>query len=139
MHCTVGSTQSRAVICNNAAKSYREVGSKPRQGSQGVSILGSRLWSARPGCRLWEVDTETGAVLATRQYRYSVQCSGFKYFATWNGLLVFLIGWGPVSRDFADPKVIYTECMATSLYLYAWSANLLLNLRNVSQIKIEML
>ncbi len=65
----MGSTESRAVICNNLLKSYREVGSKPRQGSQGVTLLADRLWSARPGCRLWEVDTTTGAVLATRQYR----------------------------------------------------------------------
>ena len=60
---------SRAVICNHVLKSYREVGSRLRQGGQGVSLLAGRLWAARPGSRLWEVDSQTGAALATRQYR----------------------------------------------------------------------
>ncbi|XP_023334981.1 uncharacterized protein LOC111706355 isoform X2 [Eurytemora carolleeae] len=65
----VCSTLTRAVVCNHKHKSYREIGSKLRQGKQGVAVHGGRVWSARPGCRLWEVDVVTGNVLATRQYR----------------------------------------------------------------------
>ena len=63
------STLTRAVICNHIHKTYREIGSKLRQGVQGVAVQGGRVWSARPGCRLWEVEETTGNVLATRQYR----------------------------------------------------------------------
>ena len=65
----VASTQTRAVVCHTQVRGYREVGTKARQGGQGVALLGRRLWAARPGCRLWEVEVEGGAVVSTRQYR----------------------------------------------------------------------
>ena len=65
----VASTCTKCVICNISLKTFREVGSKPRQGEQGVAILERETWAARPGCRIWEVDQETGAVLSTRQFR----------------------------------------------------------------------
>ena len=51
----VASCLTRAVVCELETRSYREVGSRLRQGGQGVALLGGRLWAARPGCRLWEV------------------------------------------------------------------------------------
>ena len=65
----VASTLSRAVVCHLRLKTFQEVGSKARQGEQGVAFAAGRLWAARPGCRLWEVDQETAAVVSTRQFR----------------------------------------------------------------------
>ena len=65
----VVSTFTRAVVCNLCLKTFQEVGSKARQGEQGVALAAGRLWAARPGCRLWEVDKETAAVVSTRQFR----------------------------------------------------------------------
>ena len=65
----VASTLSRAVICHLRLKTFKEVGSKARQGEQGIALAAGRLWAARPGCRLWEVDQETAAVVSTRQFR----------------------------------------------------------------------
>ena len=65
----VASTLSRAVVCHLRSKTFQEVGSKARQGEQGVAFAAGRLWAARPGCRLWEVDQETATVVSTRQFR----------------------------------------------------------------------
>jgi hypothetical protein len=65
----IASTLTRAVVCNTGQKTFREVGSKRTQGGQGVAILGDQIWAARPGCRIWEVDPDTGSVLSTQQFR----------------------------------------------------------------------
>ena len=65
----VASTLTRAVVCHLRLKTFQEVGSKARQGEQGVAFAAGRLWAARPGCRLWEVDQDSAAVASTRQFR----------------------------------------------------------------------
>ena len=63
------STMTRVVVADTAQRTFHEVGTKLRQGCQGVALAGGRIWAARPGCRLWEVDSVTGMVLSTRQFR----------------------------------------------------------------------
>ena len=65
----VASTLTRVVVCHTGHKTFREVGSKLRQGPLGAALLGGRVWAARPGCRLWEVEVDSASVLFTRQFR----------------------------------------------------------------------
>jgi hypothetical protein len=51
---------TQPVFCNTGQKTFKEVGGKLRQGGQGVVILGDKIWAARPGCRIWEVGSDTG-------------------------------------------------------------------------------
>merc|ERR1712106_269519 len=72
------------VVCNTGLKTFREVGSKPRQGDQGVGIVGDQIWAARPGCRIWDVDPETGSVLSTRQFRKALSELAPTPIINWN-------------------------------------------------------
>jgi len=70
------STQTRAFIYNMQDKTLKEVGSKLRQGNQGIAVGLGRVWAARPGCRIWEVEILTAYVAATRQYRRVISEQG---------------------------------------------------------------
>ena len=80
----IASTLTRTVVCNTVQKTFREVGSKLRQGEQGVAIVEGQIWAARPGCRIWEVDPDTGSVLSTRQFRKALSELAPTPIINWN-------------------------------------------------------
>ena len=80
----VASTLTRAVVCNIQLKTFREVGSKLRQGKQGITGIKGKIWAARPGSRIWEVDAETGSVLSTKQFRKALNEMTPTPIVNWN-------------------------------------------------------
>ena len=113
---TVCSTLTRAVVCNHKHKSYREVsfftvlniftiqivfkffqiGSKLRQGKQGVAVHGGRVWSARPGCRLDTIKACQGRARwvcsAPLSYRVDTRARAWQYMVDGCGLLHLVSG-----------------------------------------------
>ncbi|KAL1459762.1 hypothetical protein WDU94_011717 [Cyamophila willieti] len=65
------STMTRSYLCDTVHEQYRQIGKKLRDGHYGACFVQNKIYSARPGARLWEVNTE-GRVLSTQQYKNSL-------------------------------------------------------------------
>ena len=66
----VTSSTATSVICNTKQRTFRQVGTKQSSGHpHGLSISGGHIWTSRPGARFWQVDINTGEVLATVKYK----------------------------------------------------------------------
>ncbi|XP_053968587.1 BLOC-2 complex member HPS5 homolog [Anastrepha ludens] len=67
---------SKCILCNTDYEEYKQIGNRPRDGAFGAcfaistneAIQPSRIYCARPGSRIWEVDFE-GEVLQTHQFK----------------------------------------------------------------------
>ncbi|XP_023290863.2 Hermansky-Pudlak syndrome 5 protein homolog [Lucilia cuprina] len=72
---------SKCILCNTEYEEYKQIGNKPRDGAFGAcfSISSnetqnpSRIFCARPGSRVWEVDFE-GDVIQTHQFKFALAC-----------------------------------------------------------------
>ncbi|XP_075234900.1 WD40 repeat domain-containing protein pink isoform X2 [Lycorma delicatula] len=62
------STLTHCYVCDTAKEQYRQIGTKPRDGEYGACYLDDKIFCARPGSRLWEVDLE-GTVQSTHQFK----------------------------------------------------------------------
>ncbi|XP_014243629.1 uncharacterized protein LOC106663350 [Cimex lectularius] len=66
------STEKWCYVCDTAKEHYKQIGSKPREGVYGACFYTSsndiKIYSARPGSRLWEVNL-SGTVLSTHQLK----------------------------------------------------------------------
>ncbi|XP_030374886.1 Hermansky-Pudlak syndrome 5 protein homolog [Scaptodrosophila lebanonensis] len=70
---------SKCILCNTEYEEYKQIGNRPRDGAYGAcffmspheSVQPSRIYCARPGTRIWEVDFE-GEVLQTHQFKSSL-------------------------------------------------------------------
>ncbi|XP_026685617.1 Hermansky-Pudlak syndrome 5 protein homolog, partial [Diaphorina citri] len=65
------STLTRSYLCDTVHEQYRQIGKKLRDGHYGSCFVQNKIYSARPGARLWEVNTE-GKVISTQQYKNSL-------------------------------------------------------------------
>ncbi|TRY60970.1 hypothetical protein TCAL_16283 [Tigriopus californicus] len=65
---TLVSTETRSIVCNSQNKSFREVGSKSRQGRYGAGFAHCSIICSRPGSRLWIASYE-GFVEKTLQFK----------------------------------------------------------------------
>ncbi|XP_039493146.2 Hermansky-Pudlak syndrome 5 protein homolog [Drosophila santomea] len=67
---------SKCILCNTEYEEYKQIGNRPRDGAFGAcffvspqeSLQPSRIYCARPGSRVWEVDFE-GEVIQTHQFK----------------------------------------------------------------------
>ncbi|KAH8264515.1 hypothetical protein KR038_009376 [Drosophila bunnanda] len=67
---------TKCILCNTEYEEYKQIGNRPRDGAFGAcffvspqeSLQPSRIYCARPGSRVWEVDFE-GEVLQTHQFK----------------------------------------------------------------------
>ncbi|CAD7093187.1 unnamed protein product [Hermetia illucens] len=75
------SNYTKCILCNTEYEEYKQIGNRPRDGYFGATfaispnenLFASRIYCARPGSRLWEVDLE-GNVLQTHQFKESLAC-----------------------------------------------------------------
>ncbi|XP_055856281.1 BLOC-2 complex member HPS5 homolog [Episyrphus balteatus] len=75
------SNWSKCILCNTEFEEYKQIGNRLRDGPFGAcfamstneSLTPSRIYCARPGSRLWEVDFE-GEVLQTHQFKAALAC-----------------------------------------------------------------
>ncbi|XP_016927255.4 BLOC-2 complex member HPS5 homolog [Drosophila suzukii] len=67
---------TKCILCNTEYEEYKQIGNRPRDGAFGAcffvspqeSLQPSRIYCARPGSRVWEVDFE-GEVIQTHQFK----------------------------------------------------------------------
>ncbi|KAH8315229.1 hypothetical protein KR074_006456 [Drosophila pseudoananassae] len=67
---------TKCILCNTEYEEYKQIGNRPRDGAFGAcffvspqeAVQPSRIYCARPGSRVWEVDFE-GEVLQTHQFK----------------------------------------------------------------------
>ncbi|XP_067620009.1 BLOC-2 complex member HPS5 homolog [Eurosta solidaginis] len=70
------SNSTKCILCNTEYEEYKQIGNRPRDGAFGACFAistneaaqPSRIYCARPGSRIWEVDFE-GEVLQTHQFK----------------------------------------------------------------------
>ncbi|XP_030562247.1 Hermansky-Pudlak syndrome 5 protein homolog [Drosophila novamexicana] len=70
------SNSTKCILCNTEYEEYKQIGNRPRDGAFGAcffispheSLQPSRIYCARPGTRIWEVDFE-GEVVQTHQFK----------------------------------------------------------------------
>ncbi|EDW15893.1 Hermansky-Pudlak syndrome 5 protein homolog [Drosophila mojavensis] len=70
------SNNTKCILCNTEYEEYKQIGNRPRDGAFGAcffispheSVQPSRIYCARPGTRIWEVDFE-GEVVQTHQFK----------------------------------------------------------------------
>ncbi|EDW84310.1 uncharacterized protein Dwil_GK14070 [Drosophila willistoni] len=70
------SNATKCILCNTEYEEYKQIGNRPRDGAYGAcffispqeSLQPSRIYCARPGTRIWEVDFE-GEVIQTHQFK----------------------------------------------------------------------
>ncbi|ALC45642.1 p [Drosophila busckii] len=70
------SNSTKCILCNTEYEEYKQIGNRPRDGAFGAcffispheSLQPSRIYCARPGTRIWEVDFE-GEVIQTHQFK----------------------------------------------------------------------
>ncbi|RZF46955.1 hypothetical protein LSTR_LSTR011223 [Laodelphax striatellus] len=65
------STTSHSYVCDTTKEQYRQIGTKLRDGEYGACYHGEKIYCARPGSRLWEVDLE-GTVHSTHQFKQAL-------------------------------------------------------------------
>ncbi|XP_060651181.1 BLOC-2 complex member HPS5 homolog [Drosophila nasuta] len=67
---------TKCILCNTEYEEYKQIGNRPRDGAFGAcffmspqeALQPSRIYCARPGTRIWEVDFE-GEVIQTHQFK----------------------------------------------------------------------
>nr|XP_024217317.1 uncharacterized protein LOC106689512 isoform X2 [Halyomorpha halys] len=66
------STKTRCYICDTTKEQYKQIGNQLREGFYGATFMknenGFKIYCARPGSRLWEVD-DSGDVVSTHQFK----------------------------------------------------------------------
>lgn len=66
------STKTRCYICDTTKEQYKQIGNQLREGFYGATFMKHenvfKIYCARPGSRLWEVD-DSGDVVSTHQFK----------------------------------------------------------------------
>lgn len=66
------STLTKCYVCDMTKEQFKQIGQKPRDGNYGCCIVAwneKKIFSARPGSRIWEVELN-GVVKSTHQLKY---------------------------------------------------------------------
>lgn len=79
------STLTRCYICDLVREHYKQIGQQLRDGLYGVTFLKSRkrIFCARPGSRLWEVDL-AGDVHSTHQFKRKLAVPSSTFISLFN-------------------------------------------------------
>lgn len=114
------STLTKCYVCDMSKEQFKQIGQKPRDGDYGCCIVAwneKKIFSARPGSRIWEVEL-SGIVKSTHQLKYCLAipptlnvCSQ----ETLDNNLLNISGksWPPQSLNFKKLHNIWENCLLT--------------------------
>ncbi|KAM8704217.1 hypothetical protein ACLKA7_008764 [Drosophila subpalustris] len=85
------SNSTKCILCNTEYEEYKQIGNRPRDGAFGAcffispheSVQPSRIYCARPGTRIWEVDFE-GEVIQTHQFKSALATAPAKIYKNYD-------------------------------------------------------
>lgn len=111
------STLTRCYVCDMSKEQFKQIGQKPRDGDFGCCIVAwneKKIFSARPGSRIWEVELN-GIVKSTHQLKYclaipptlNVGMQDFDFSKISNK------NWPPQSLNFKKLYKIWENCLLT--------------------------
>ncbi|XP_050441842.1 uncharacterized protein LOC126846466 [Adelges cooleyi] len=114
----VVSTLTRCYVCDIVKEQYKQIGQKPRDGDYGCCIVEwkeKKIFSARPGSRIWEVEIN-GTVQSTHQLKYCLAIPptlNVHDSMTIDFSRVSSENWPPQSLNFKKLCDIWNNCILT--------------------------
>lgn len=114
------STLTKCYVCDMSKEQFKQIGQKPRDGDYGCCIVAwneMKIFSARPGSRIWEVELN-GVVKSTHQLKYCLAIPPTLNVCTQESLdnnLSNISGksWPPQSLNFKKLHKIWENCLLT--------------------------
>lgn len=113
------STMTRCYVCDMSKEQFKQIGQKPRDGDYGCCIVAwdeRKIFSARPGSRIWEVELD-GIVRSTHQLKYCLAIPPTLNVALQESFdklsSVSYKNWPPQSVNFKKLFKIWDNCLLT--------------------------
>ncbi|XP_050522059.1 uncharacterized protein LOC126894813 isoform X2 [Daktulosphaira vitifoliae] len=129
----VVSTLTRCYLCDITKEQYRQIGQKPRDGDYGCCIVGrneKKIFSARPGSRIWEVEIN-GSVKSTHQLKHSLALPPTLNIIDHTSIEFTNISnknWPPQSLNFKKLYDIWDDCLLT----FTSNSIFIINISNIN-------
>lgn len=111
------STLTRCYVCDMTKEQFKQIGQKLRDGDYGCCIVAwdeKKIFSARPGSRIWEVELN-GVVKSTHQLKYCLAIPPTLSISQESLDLSRISGenWPPQSLNFKKLCKIWENCLLT--------------------------
>lgn len=112
------STLTRCYVCDMSKEQFKQIGQKLRDGDYGCCIVAwneKKIFSARPGSRIWEVELN-GVVKSTHQLKYSLAIPSTLNVNAQNYFDLSKISeknWPPLSLNLKKLCKIWENCLLT--------------------------
>jgi len=113
------STLTRCYVCDMTKEHFKQIGQKPRDGDYGCCIVSwneRKIFCARPGSRIWEVELN-GIVKSTHQLKYCLGIPPTLNVSTQESLedlsRISSTNWPPQSVNFIKLYKIWENCLLT--------------------------
>lgn len=112
------STLTRCYVCDMIKEQFKQIGQKPREGDYGCCIVAwdeKKIFSARPGSRIWEVELN-GIVRSTHQLKYCLAIPPTLNICAQESFDLSSISsknWPPQSLNFRKLYKIWENCLLT--------------------------
>lgn len=114
------STLTRCYVCDMSKEQFKQIGQKLRDGDYGCCIVAwdeRKIFSARPGSRIWEVELD-GVVKSTHQLKYCLAIPPTFNVSTQESIKNDLSrisdnDWLPQSVNFKKLNKIWENCLLT--------------------------
>lgn len=111
------STLTRCYVCDMSKEQFKQIGQKPRDGDFGCCIVAwneKKIFSARPGSRIWEVELN-GIVKSTHQLKYCLAIPPTLNVSLQKPFDLSRIdkNWPPQSLNFKKLYTIWENCLLT--------------------------
>lgn len=111
------STLTRCYVCDMSKEQFKQIGQKPRDGDFGCCIVAwneKKIFSARPGSRIWEVELN-GIVKSTHQLKHCLAIPPTLNVGVQDFDLskISSKNWPPQSLNFKKLYKIWENCLLT--------------------------
>lgn len=112
------STLTRCYVCDMSKEQFKQIGQKPRDGDYGCCIVAwneRKIFSARPGSRIWEVELN-GVVKSTHQLKYCLAIPPTLNVCGQEPVDLSQVSgknWPPQSLNFKKLYKIWENCLLT--------------------------
>lgn len=112
------STLTRCYVCDISKEQFKQIGQKPRDGDYGCCIVTwneRKIFSARPGSRIWEVELN-GVVKSTHQLKYCLAIPPTLNVCEQEPVDMSQVtgtNWPPQSLNFKKLYKIWENCLLT--------------------------
>ncbi|VVC35347.1 WD40/YVTN repeat-like-containing domain,Zinc finger, RING-type,Zinc finger, RING/FYVE/PHD-type,WD40- [Cinara cedri] len=112
------STLTRCYVCDMYKEQFKQIGQKPRDGDYGCCIVAwneRKIFSARPGSRIWEVELN-GVVKSTHQLKYCLAIPPTLNICGQEPIELSQVSdknWPPQSLNFKKLYKIWENCLLT--------------------------